>query len=372
MNNKNNRVWYLLLGTIFLLGLYTFGRFIFMGHDAVFHSDDNVPWTLMLASYIFFILLSTGLTLIASLYTVFNIQRYRVIAKRAIFLAIASLIAGLLSEVAELGSPLNLYNYFLTPNFTSPIWWMGIFYSLYFLLLITKFLGLHFGDWESKTARVISIVTFILVIAALTTLGSVFGVIEARPTFFGEFIMAYFLLTAILSGIAALLFFTLVRYKVTTGKLPEEQRPLFRELARIFGGVLGLTILFLIWRTLIGWYALRPDFEVVKYLTTSIPFFFEFVVGLIIPFVMMLFKKYRSTYRGLITATVLVFLGLMVGRMDILMIGQMQPLVPKFVGEIEFTTYFPTIWEWMITLFVLDLMVIIYLFGEMKLNLSDS
>ena len=39
----------------------------------------------------------------------------------------------------ELGSVLNMYQIMLSPNFSSPIWWMGFIYSVELVVLILKF-----------------------------------------------------------------------------------------------------------------------------------------------------------------------------------------------------------------------------------------
>ena len=174
---KEKSIFKIVLGILIVLvlvGLYITFTVFTQGQGALFHHDDNMPWTLLIASYVFFVLTSTGATLIAAMPTIFGLDKYEPIVKRAIFIALAALIAGFISMGMELGNPLNMYNYLLHPNLNSPIWWMGLFYASLLVVLVIKFYRIHTGKQAGKK---LSILAFVLEIAALSTLGSVFGLI---------------------------------------------------------------------------------------------------------------------------------------------------------------------------------------------------
>lgn len=363
--------WLGVLGTVLAIGLYTIFRVFTEGHGEMFHTDDNVPWTLLIAAYVFFVLTSTGVTFVASLPQVFGFKQFEPLAKRSIFIAIAALIAGFSAMGLELGSPLNMFYYVVNPNLASPIWWMGLFYSLLLIFLVLKFYKMHKGDWHSKSSKALAIAAFIVEIAALSTLGLVFGLIESRPTFFGEYIQAYFLFTAFLSGIAAIILISLVYFKYVHGGLPKDQEGMFNNLAKIFAAVIAVTLVFTIWRATVGLYANRPEFSLIQFLTESFPYQAEIVVGLLLPLGLMLVKRIRNSFSGKVVACIFVILGLAIGRMDLIMIGQIQPIMPKVTIERSLIFYFPTIWEWIIGFFSLALMFFIYTLGEKYLKLGE-
>jgi len=363
--------WMGLLGAVLAIGLYTIFRIFTEGHGELFHTDDNVPWTLLIAAYVFFVLTSTGVTFVASLPTVFGFKQYEPLAKRSIFIAIAALIAGFSAMGLELGSPLNMFYYVVSPNLASPIWWMGLFYFLLLIFLILKFYRMHKGEWHSRVNKILAVAAFIVEIAALSTLGLVFGLIESRPTFFGEYIQAYFLFTAILSGLAVIILFTNVYYRVTSGVIPEKQERMFWNLEKIFTAVIGITLVFAIWRATVGIYANRPEFGVIQYMLDSYPYQLEILIGLLLPFGLMIVKRIRRSGSGKIIASICVILGLAFGRMDMIMAGQIQPIMPKLTIEQTVVFYLPTIWEWIIGFFSLALMLFIYTLGEKYLKLGD-
>lgn len=368
---KLYNAWIAVLGLVLLAGFITIIMLFTKGHGEMFSTIDKMPWTLLVAAYIFFILTSVGLTFITSLYTVFGYKKYQAIVKRAQFISIASLIAGLVTMVLELGSPLHMIYYVISPNFSSPIFWMGIFYGLYMALLLIRFWKIHNGDWDSKLSRVAGIGAFLVAIMAESTAGSIFGLIEARPTFFGQFMPIYFLLDAFLCGIATIMLISLVYHKFS-GTGNSVLHSIYKDLSKIFAIVLGITILFVTWRTISGLYANRAEFAVMSYMVDSWSFRIELFIGLLLPFALMITPAIRSSVNAKIVASIFVWVGLGIGRMEMLMSGQMLPIMPKVSLESEVILYDPTIWEWVIGFFSLALMLFLYTMGEKYLKLGES
>lgn len=371
MNSKKAYfIWLGSLGLFLGLGAFAALRLYTQGSDAVFHADDVLPWTLLIASYVFFVLTSTGATIVASLSLVFGFKQFEPIVKRSIFIGLIALLAGFLSMGMELGKPLNMFYYFLSPNLKSPIWWMGTFYICLLIVLGIKFWQIHKGLGSDRSKKILSIIALLLEIAALTTLGSVFGFIEARPTYFGEFIQVYFLFSSVISGISAIFFFSLIVYRIKYGGLPKSLENVYENLSKIFGAFIGLTLLFSIWRILIGLYANRPEFDALNYIIDTWHYRIEIFVGLMIPFAIMIIPNLRRTYGGKLLAAILVFAGLGIERMNMVMLGQIRPLFPQVLESQHIVSYFPTFWEWVIAMFSLTLMLFLYTLGEKYLELD--
>jgi molybdopterin-containing oxidoreductase family membrane subunit len=281
------------------------------------------------------------------------------------------LIAGLITMVLELGSPLHMIYYIISPNLSSPIFWMGIFYGLYLAFLLIRFWKIHNGDWDGKLSKTAGIGAFLVAIAAESTAGSIFGLIEARPPFFGQFMPIYFLLDAFLCGIATILLISLVYHKFSaTGN--SALHSIYKDLSKIFAFVLGITILFVTWRTISGLYANRAEFAVVTYMVGSWSFRIELFIGLLLPFALMISPAIRANVNAKIIASVFAWVGLGIGRMEMLMSGQMVPIMPKVSLEKNIILYDPTIWEWVIGFFSFALMLFLYTMGEKYLKLGAS
>ena len=166
---------------------------------------------LPLGVYIFLALTSSGLTILAAIPLVFGVKKYEPLAKRLVFLAIATLMGGFISIGLELGNVFHMIYIMLSPNFSSPIWWMGFIYSIELVILYLKFWRLHVGDWHSLFSKLLGIVSFIAALVAPLMIGSVFGLTESRVTYFGPVMSIYCLLMAILSGSALCLLYNLLQ-----------------------------------------------------------------------------------------------------------------------------------------------------------------
>ncbi|MFW5906610.1 MAG: NrfD/PsrC family molybdoenzyme membrane anchor subunit, partial [Desulfobia sp.] len=121
-----------LSGLLALLGV-AFGIHAFIiGHHQAYAVTREVPWGLLIAAYVFFVVTSTGLCLVSSIGHVFGVDSFKPIAKRSVFMAITTIIAGFLIIAFEIANPWRMAIYNVTsPGLTSNIWWMGTLYGAY-------------------------------------------------------------------------------------------------------------------------------------------------------------------------------------------------------------------------------------------------
>jgi hypothetical protein len=211
------------------VGLYE----MFVGH--VLATTQVVVFTTPLVVYIWLALASTGISLILA-YGLLSGNALIVRNTRYLLvLDIAVLLGGFVALATELGSLLNMIHMAISPNVSSPIFWMGAFYSIKLVLLFVKLVfdirGVH-GPLD----RPLAWLTLVVAAAAAMTIGAVFGTMIARPDFRGAF--ASLLLVALAPASGAALVVMLRR----NAELAEKLVPVFRQLA----GVVAL-MLFLQW-----------------------------------------------------------------------------------------------------------------------------
>lgn len=208
-NQKLIRTIALILICVGLIGVLT----ILIYGEKYQGVSDMVPWGSLISIYIFFAASSVGLTLIASLWYIFKIPAFKVLTKRALVLAIISVVLGFIAIGLELGNPLNMIWLIFSPNITSGIWWMGTLYVLYlgFRMLTVYFL------YKNHEARVVlfSRITVAAGILAVSNLGAVFGNLHARPFWQGTAMPIYFMIVALLSGAAimAITYYLVEKFK---------------------------------------------------------------------------------------------------------------------------------------------------------------
>jgi len=369
-------IWLGLLGIAILAGAVA-GAFIFMQGHILFNANDVLIWTLPLGVYIFLALSSSGLTLLSALPLVFGIKKYEPFAKRLVFLAIATLCGGFVSIGLELGSIFHMIYIMLSPNLSSPIWWMGAIYSVELAVLALKFWKMHTGDYHSGLSKLLGTASFVLALIAPLMIGSVFGLTESRATYFGPVMSIYCLLMAVLSGTALFILYSLVVGRVTgTASFGEYGAVLYDEFTLILTYAAGIVTAFTLLKIIIESSTTIPAFLVYhkfEHLFGSIGVFgTEVILGLFLPFVLLLIPSVRGSTGGRILASALIFVGSLARHMEILLAGQSHPVGPKAEQFPQYVQYVPSIWELLVLVFALAVMLLLYTLGERYLKLNEA
>lgn len=341
------------------------------GHAAFNTSSDGVTWGLPVVTYVFFVLTSTGLTFVASLAMVFGFKDFYPIAKRCVWLALVTLIAGFAALAFELGHPFRML-WALPTSFQilSPLNWMGPFYALYLLLLILKFNKINGGDWDSTASRNLGVASFVSVVLAHGTLGMVFGAMAMRPMWYGPMIPLYFLLTAAVSGFAFATLVTHLSYGGLNG-MPERVRTLMTgAMPKAFGVVLGIALLANIFRSGVGLWSNADGLQVWNHIIAT-PWYWIEMLSLLAALYVLLSPALRGDGRAQLIAALLVIVALFIGRFEFVISGQLLPMfkgawVPGLVD------YTPSLTEWGLTVMAFCIAFAGWALGERRVNLEAA
>jgi molybdopterin-containing oxidoreductase family membrane subunit len=339
------------------------------GH-AAFNTSSDVAWGLPIAYYLFFLLASSGLSVLASLDLVFGLKLFEPVTKRCIWLAICTLVAGFSVLALEIGHPFRmLWALPLGMQIRSPMWWMGVFYSLDLVLLFVKFYLLHTGDWHSRFSHWVGILSFIVVILASGTLGLVFGMMAMRPAWYSPVMPVYFMISGFLTAIAfAVMFIGLA--PADEGDTPQVIEVRQVVLPRLYLVALLGVIAISAGTYITGLWSNLDGLDIYRRQLFSARVNIELWVGLIIPFLMVVGEKGRKSKQLLFWAALMTMIGMFFSRLNLLIVGQEVPL---FRGHwITYAEYWPSFTEWMLVPFGAGLFVVLYAAGEWLLNLGDS
>ncbi len=250
------KLWFALLAVLCLVG--AIGAIIALPAGwEVLGTTPTFEWGVLITGYVFFAITTSGLCLASSLGTVFGIEMFIPLEKRHAILALLSLVTAFGLIALDLHYPVRMVlGAVLSPSPFSPMWWMGVFYGVYLVFLITEVWSMFTGHWQiHRIACVLSSITAVL---APTTLGAVFGVLAARPYWHGAFTPPAMVTTALLSGIALL---GIVFYLVHRFRLAGWERattlaiPAIRLLMTI---TLAVTVLVVAWQMMFGLYGVVP------------------------------------------------------------------------------------------------------------------
>lgn len=359
-------------GGLVLTGLVALGFLLFKGH-AAYNTSSLLPWGLPVSTYLFLVLTATGLTFVSSFSVVFGFTEFYPVAKRCAWLSIAALIGGFTSLGLEIGHPFRMLWTLPTGlQYVSPMFWMGIFYTLYLVFVVLKFQRIHAGDWHSPTSKLLGITAFVTVVIAHSTLGLVFGMMTMRPMWYDGMISVNFLFMSALSGAALTVFFTYFAYGFKRENMPAGLRTLASETAlpKIFATLIGLGIMMIVDRTITGLWSNLDGFQVYHELLRSPWWHFAFW-GLVLSFIAMLTPGLQREPRWQVAASVVGSLAMFIVFYHYVVGGQR---VPTFKGAWvpDLIAYTPSLAEWAVSLSGVFLMFTIYAVGEKFLNLSDA
>jgi molybdopterin-containing oxidoreductase family membrane subunit len=183
----------------------------------------------------------------------------------------------------------------------------------------------------------------------------------------------YLPLTGFASALAAILLFSLAYHHFAKIPLSDGDKTLYDDLGKLFGFVTALTLVFFIWRTIVGGVsASAVEFGGFRHMLGSGWYHLALWVGLIIPLVLLAIPSVRNSSPGKVTSAILFLVGMFAGRLEMVLSGLVMPTGPKAEGQPPFVSYWPTIWEVSVLVFALAALLLVYTIGERHLKLSET
>lgn len=322
-------IWFVILGLGMLVGVAGVIAVLVKGHGQVYNTSRELPWGILISSYIFFAVSCSGLCLVSSLGHVFGIDQFHASARRAIMLAIIMLLCGFGVIAMELNKPLSLMLYaIISPNFNSPIWWMGALYGAYLVVLVVEFY--YCMKSNQKGAFYSGLLGFLLAIAAPSNLGGVFGLLSARPFWSGVFSPLYLVVTALISGTALMIVVHFLKVRCRKQTFTGQDSSYMFLLGRILALLLGILAFTLVWKFISGIFQQQiGTYEALMALLAgplAINFWvFEVALGIVAPFAIILTPSLRKP-ATLTFASILSLIGMFFMRYDYVIAGQMVPV----------------------------------------------
>jgi molybdopterin-containing oxidoreductase family membrane subunit len=365
-----------------------------------------VTWGLWVAAYVYFIGLSAGSFLISSLVYVFNVKRYERVGRLALFTAVVTLLLALLSIVVDNGHMDRAWHVMAYPNFKSPMAWMIWLYTLYFLLLLAelwfllrrdlaagkslpgvkgriyRLLAMGSSDTSDATAardrKVVRVLATIGVPVAIMFhggVGTLFGVVAARPHWHSGMFPILFLVSALVSGGALL---TLVATIFQDGWT--RNRDTVLSLGQLILGLLLLDVLFQISEFLIAFRGGVPGHIAGLKLVVSGPYWWVFwlwqvLLGTVVP-ILLLTLPCRRNPHWVSLAGLLIAAGLFGMRLNIVIPGlaveEIQGLSEAVASARVSAHYLPSVSEWLLTAGIIGLGLLLFGVGEKLLPMEQK
>jgi molybdopterin-containing oxidoreductase family membrane subunit len=339
----------------------------FIGHEHIFNNTREVPWGLLIATYAFFAITSTGLCLLAAISHVFGGNKLAPLANRMVWISLITILSGFIVIGMEIESPwrMAVYNV-ISPNITSNIWWMGTLYGaalgfilIEFWMILTK----HY-----TLALALGTLGALAEVAANTCLGGVFSTLPARPFWYGSQLPVYFLACAFLSGAAAAVFFTHYAYVIRGREMEQHVFEGVQAAGKVMLLMLILISVSSFWKMASFYVGGSSDGRVAAEALYSGPLAFNFWaieigVGIIAPIVLLLLTRFKSL-AAMSTASLMILVGMFIARLDMVTVGQIVSQYSGFDNLPVYLNYTPSGYEWIVALAGVGFTGIAFLQGE--------
>ncbi|RLI83639.1 hypothetical protein DRP07_03085 [Archaeoglobales archaeon] len=325
----------------------------------------GIPWRLLVAQYVFFAVSATGLCIVVSLGELFGVKKLEKIAKEGLVMALVMILIGLMTIGLEIEQVMRgSYAMLGHTNPSSLMFWMIMFYVLYLIFLsfetwfllyddlliqanegglrsfVAKLLTLIKIENSKEYAKVLGMIKLVTAVIATSTLGALFSVTHLK-LWHDPLLPIYFILTAIVSGAALIVIGV---YLTDYFKGLNERHEVFQTLRHVLVVSIIVTILFTAWKLIIKAYpnsTLLSRMAVYNLMSDyAINFWvFEFLIGLILPLMLLILPKTGQKIEGIFVSSLLVITGMVFCRIDHVVVGQ---LTMKISGiDVTFVSFHP-------------------------------
>jgi len=339
-----------------------------IGSLEAYGASREIPWGILISTYVFFAVTSTGLCIVSASGHVFGVKVLAPVAKRALFLAVATILGGFFVIFFEIENPFRMAIYnVVSPNLTSNIWWMGTLYGAFIVFATVEYYLLLRRKY--RYAVMVGFVGVIVDIAANSNLGAVFGMLGGHEYWYGPFMPIYFIASAMMSGVGAIILFSLAAYKIGREKMEPAMKRALEVTTRIASLLIAVILFFTVWNFITGFAGSIAKQAAIDSLLTG-PYAFNFWVlemgiGMIIPLV--LFVKSKGTNLGMMAlGSAMMMFGIFFMRYDLVVVGQIVPLqydleVNEYQGLLSYT---PSWHEIAVVIGGIALVGLFFLLGE--------
>ena len=338
------------------------------GHEIAYGVYREVPWGIVISTFAFFAITSTGLCLMAAISHAYGVTPLEPLGNRALYLSIVTTVSAFALLAFGVESPWGLLYYnAVSPSLTSNIWWMCTLYGIMSGCLFLRFAFLISG--MKGLAFSLGIFAAVVGVGANNNLGGLFTIASDPPIWFGVQLLVHFLASAVLSGTAAIIIFTMISFKIRNQRIREETFKALETAATIMCLMIGIVLVVTVARFWSMFYGSSSDpGRIAAQALVSGPlvvnfWLFEILLGLVAPLALLLITKI-SNGRAMMAAAGLALTGAFFQRFDLVMSGQIIPKLAGWNDLPEYFHYFPTVAEFIVVLGAFGLVAFGFLLGE--------
>lgn len=390
MEQENIKKYFLWVGALCSLAVMGLGAWIYQLSNGLIVTGmrNIVSWGLYITLFMFFVGLSAGGLIVSSSATVFNIKAFKTVSKPAVLLSTVCIIVAALFIFVDIGKPYRIFNLILHPQLNSPLTWDVGVISLYLLVSALYLYFMTRSNPDQRKLAVMSRIALPVAVLVHSVTAWIFGLQVARVSWHSALMAPIFVASALDSGLALLLIVLCAVKKFANYEIDNKLLGTLAGLLAVFAAV---DAYFIGCEILTGVFPGEERVMAAMGLLFSgslAPFFWgQIILGLVIPFFILVFAKNREKQNLIVLASTLIVIGVFFKRIWLLFSSFIYPLVPGqlgvTLGEFKETTdstvipniwastgsYTPTVFEGMISIGIISIGLLLFTVGfRMFLN----
>lgn len=332
-----------------------------------FDVPHEIYWGLLIALYFYYTGMSAGSFILTSLGTVFGIEKYKKVSKVGVIMAIVLLLFAPLHLLFDLSQPGRFLNLFTHVSLTSAMSW-GVYLLILYpvcLMIYAWYLfrqdfvkGLDQGGFKAslyrfllfgktdmsqaakekdkKQAKFFGTIGVPLALAVHGYTGFILGNVQARAIWHTPLMPIIFLMSAMVSGTGLFIIVLLLVEKFKFGRLNEDIKSLIADIANLMKWFIVVDGSLMIIYFIVLWYSSESGYAAGYFLLHSEGWSFlglENVLGMLVPFLILLSKKARQSIPAVVIASILTIIGVLAMRINLVIGGQKLPLTGSKIVE---------------------------------------
>lgn len=317
---KSLSVGYYILAIIAAAGLSVGAYRLYAGLGETTNLSKAFPWGIWISFDLSTVAFSGGAFTLAALVYVFHLHELHPAVKPTVLAGLIGYSSVLVILFMDLGRWDRFYHFLFFPNLNSALFEVSWCIALYSTILIYELSPVFLKNSRfSGILPLIEKMTIPLVIAGVTlstlhqsSLGTLFVVMSSRlhPLWYSMFLPVFFLISSLAAGLAMVTMGAVISYWVFKRTLPEH---VMAELAWFIPWVLGVFLVLRLGELMItDELHLLTDGSVYSTLYLT-----ELVIGVVIPIILLSFKKVRHSRIGVLVGASFVLVGVVLNRFSV-------------------------------------------------------
>jgi len=331
-----------------------------------------VPWGLWVAFDLIFLGLTAGAWIIVLLTYGFGRKQFERLGPVAVLTLLVSLLCEGIIISLDLGQPMRVYRFLVTPSFTSMLTWLVVCITAMWLIYLPMFYFLLRGKFAKAGAdaekdkyraivRILALINIPVGLAFFAVQSAFFAVMLNRPLWSSALAPVLFLAAAFLSGGALV---------TAMAAFFDRDKVVYTPLARIVLVLLAVFLLLEAVQFFIGYQSNSTGTAAALNMIAFGPNWWAFwivhlLIGSLVPLLLLLFRPGDS--RSVAWACLLIVITFLAVRYNAvvpdLAAYNLEGLDKYFVHPRLSQAYVPSLYEWLVSLWVVSLWVVVFLLG---------